>query len=148
MPNNQALQVFFYGGGSVIHDGNIFVPEHGIVADEVPHQANTLRMVDYFDFDTARPEIILGAPKRTILADNDSGNFVQQNGAATHVAGRERGVQGGTAIVSRGKPPSILKTIHFGVQHRVQLLNSLVVSLANNAAINNEHRANRNSAAG
>src|SRR2546430_17531020 len=74
---------------------DVFIPEHRMTCDECPHHIDTGRIVDDGQFNAAAAQELLFAEEGRVLADDDAGNAVEENGAAAHRAGRERRVEHG-----------------------------------------------------
>ena len=77
-----------------------------------------------------------------------SRDAVEQGGAAAHVAGRERRVEHGAAIVGGPEPAGVFQAVHLGVQDGAAVLHAAVVAAADDAAIDDQHRADRNTPLG
>src|SRR5262245_60551395 len=114
--------------GRHLHFPDVFVPKLGVGSDTGPHQFYTLGVVDDGQFDSALANVILGALKGAILADDDARDVVKQSRAAAHVAGRQGGIKGRPAVVTRLEPACVFETIHLGVQNGATLLDTAIVS--------------------
>ena len=122
------------------------MPQQRLSLDKIAHQSLALGIIDNRDFDATRAQIGLGAAKRSILTDNDRRYAIQQNCATAHIAGRQRRVQRRTAIFRRCEATRIFQAIHFRMQDGAASLRALIVAAADDLAINNQHRSNRNAA--
>src|SRR5205085_1579083 len=67
-------------------DADVFIPEPGVRVDEFLHQPNAFRVIEYINLDGVGAQIIFSAGEVRIFADNDAGNFVQNDGPAAHRA--------------------------------------------------------------
>ena len=92
----------------------------------------------------SRAQPLLFAEKGAVLADDDVRNTVEKNGARTHRAGRQRRIHDGRAIDGRRLAACALERIHFSVKHGAALLNTTIVTAADDCAAVNERRSNRN----
>ena len=92
------------------------------------------------------PQQVLLSPKGPVLADHDPGNAVEQNGAAAHGAGRERGVERAAPIHRRRQPAGPLQGVHLRVQDHAARLLPAVVTPAEDAFCRDEDRADRDAA--
>lgn len=65
----------------------------GFLLDELLHQVLTFLIIQDNDFDTPASQKIFFAHESFIFTNDDSGNFIQQDGACAHAAwtGNERG---------------------------------------------------------
>lgn len=125
---------------------DVFVPELRMGGDEYLHQLVTLGIVDHGDFHSPRADIFFRALESAVFADDDSGNAVKQDRAAAHVAWRQRGEKRGTAVVAPREPTGVFQTIHLGVQYRAALLHPPVMSTADDLAVDDQHRPDRDPA--
>jgi hypothetical protein len=125
---------------------NVLVPKGGVHPNEVPQQRCTVTIVGNLDDHAPCAQQILFAPKRAVLSNDDSGNPVEENGAAAHCAGGKRRIQGGRAIDARGLPPCAFERVYFRVQDGTSRLHPSVVAPAKDPSVMNEDRADRNSA--
>ena len=89
---------------------------------------------------------LLLAHERSVLADHDLGNPVEQNRPAAHRAGRERRVERALAIHRRRLPPGPLQGVHLRVEHHASRLLPPVVPAPENAILVDQDRADRNAA--
>jgi hypothetical protein len=114
-----------------------------VVANKIPHQLYTLGVIDNLELDAAGPEVILGTAKRAVLTNHDPRDPVKQDGAAAHVARRQRRIQRRAPVVCCSEPPRVLEAIHLGVEHGAAFLHPLVVAASGDPAIEYEDGADR-----
>src|SRR5262249_25440953 len=128
--------------GRVALFADVLGPELGSSGDELAHQSHTLRVVAHVDLDAARPEVVLlRSAIVCVLADHHTGDAIEQDRPAAHVARHERRIERCARIVRGPQTPRPLEAIHLGVQHGAPLLYSTVVSAPNDAAVDHENGA-------
>src|SRR5262245_61879566 len=110
--------------------------------DEFAHKLHALRIVNDFQHNAARSDVIFRPLKSSILANDDARDAVQQGRSTAHVAWRQGGIEYGAAVVARLQPASTFQAIHFGVQNRTALLNAPIMPSAYDFAVNHKDRAN------
>src|SRR6266545_4309749 len=115
-------------------------------ADEIHHYPNACSVLTHLERHTSTHQQRLFPAKRLVLANDDALNAVQQNRAAAHGAGRERGVERRVAIDGRGLAAGVFERIHLAMQHRAAVLHSAVVTATDDLALSNDDRADRNAA--
>src|SRR5688572_949187 len=125
---------------------DILVPQFRVIGDELPHHADAGRILHHLNFDSAVVEQLLFAEERLVLPDNDARDPIQQNRAATHRAGRKRGVERRFAIDGSGQATGVLERIHLAVQNGAPALDSAVMSTAQDAPVMYQNRPNGNAA--
>src|SRR6266480_3009296 len=62
-------------------DADVFIPQLGMCADEIGHQADTGRILTHLECYTAGGQQLLFAPECAVLANHNARNSVQQNRA-------------------------------------------------------------------
>ena len=62
----------------------------GLLLNELLHQLFALLVIYHHHLDAAAPQELLFAHVGRVLADNDAGNLVQEDGAGAHAAWAER----------------------------------------------------------
>ncbi len=109
-------------------------------------RAMALGVVADVELDATGTQMRFGTGEGPVLADHDTGDVVQQHGARAHVAGRQRRIQRRSAVVGGAEAPGLLQAVHLGMQHGAALLDALVVAAADDRAVDDEHRPDRDAA--
>src|SRR6267378_8350593 len=93
-------------------------------------------------------DVIFRAFEGQVFPDDDAWDFVKERGATAHRTKRKRGIKR-AALVNRSLlAPRIFQAIHFAVVDHTAALDALIVTAANDLAVTNQHRPNRNAAGG
>src|SRR5262245_65342006 len=119
-----------------------------MLGDEALQQVVALRRVEVHDFDATRPEVVLAAHERPVLADDDAGDAIEQDGAGAHVTRRERRRHRRTAVLRGGQPAGNLQRICLAVVNRASVLDSAVVPRARDLAVDEDRGPDRDAALG
>src|SRR5688572_19772111 len=69
---------------------DVLVPDLRVLGDELAHQLDALGRVEVHDLHASRPQELLAADKRAVLAHHHPRNPVQEDGPGAHVARGER----------------------------------------------------------
>ena len=70
-------------------DADVFIPEVGMVGDEVGHEFNAGGVVEVGEGYVVLFEEIFSTEEVLVFADDDAWDFVEECGACAHDAGRE-----------------------------------------------------------
>src|SRR5437773_2648542 len=70
----------------VISHADVLIPKLGLFLDELAHELYALGLLEHFDADALRTHVVLRPLERDVLAHDDPGDAIQQNGAAAHRA--------------------------------------------------------------
>ena len=129
-------------------DADIFVPQGGLRTDEVAHEADAFGVLENFDLDSVAAHMVLGAEKGPVLADDDAGDFVEDDGAAAHRAGRERGIHRRALVNGGGEAAGVAQAVHFAMVDGAAGLDAAVVALADDFAVADQDGTDRDAAFG
>ena len=124
------------------------VPELRVGGDEVLHQPDAARIVDDLELDAPSAEVVFGALEGAILADDDAWHLVEQGRPAAHVAGGEGRVEDAALVLGDSQAAGVFEAIHLGVEDGAAPLDASVVAAADDFAVEDEYRADGNSAFG
>ena len=78
---------------------------------------------------------------------DDPGDSEQESRATAHVARGKCRIQDGALVLRGCEPSGAFQRVHFRVQDRTAFLHALVVTTADDLAIDNQHRTDRYAAA-
>jgi hypothetical protein len=124
------------------------VPEFRVGLNEVRHQLDASRILQNFDFDAARAQVILGSQESFVLTGNHARDFIEHDRAAAHGAGRESRIERAVAIYAGREAAGVAQAIHLAVIDGAAGLHASVVAAANDAAFVHQYRADGNAAFG
>ena len=134
--------------GKLVLDANVFVPEAGVISDEVLHQLNASGVLEDGEVDSLGADVAFGALEGDIFADDDFGDFIEERGTRAHGAGGEGGVEGAAGVDVGGETAGVLEAIHFGVVDDTAVLDALVVSATDDGVIADENGADGDATGG
>ena len=127
---------------------DVLVPELRAGGDEVLHQPDAARIVDDLELDAPSAEVVFGALEGAILADDDAWHLVEQGRPAAHVAGGEGRVEDAALVLGGSQAAGVFEAIHLAVEDGAAPLDASVVAAADDFAVEDEYRADGNSAFG
>jgi hypothetical protein len=104
------------------------------------------RVLDDLHGDAAGPQQPLFADEGPVLADDHARNSVEEDGAAAHGAGRERGVERALTVDPRGLTAPVFQRVHLAVPDDAALLDPPVVTAPEDAPTMLDDGADRDSA--
>ncbi len=85
-------------GGIVVWGyADVLVPEFGLLLDELLHEGGAAGIVEDAELDGVRPEDVLGTHEGAVLADDDSGDTVEEECSGAHDA-RAQGCGDGEGV--------------------------------------------------
>ena len=125
---------------------DIFVPEGGVIGDEICHHRLAARVVIVDHIDARERQHVLKPLEVLGFCHDHAPDPELNDGAGAHHAGAERGVAGDVLVglLAAG----ILNGIHLAMQDRIALLHALVVAASDDFAVAHQHRADRDAAHG
>jgi hypothetical protein len=124
------------------------VPEFRVGLNEVRHQLDASRILQNFDFDAARAQVILGSQESFVLTGNHARDFIEHDRAAAHGAGRESRIERAVTIDARGESAGVAQAIQLAVIDGAARLHSAVMAAADDAAFVHQYRTDGNAAFG
>ncbi len=127
---------------------DVFPPQLWPCGDEISHELDALVILNDLDLNAVRAQVVLGAQERSILANYDARDFIQNDGAATHGARRERRIDRALGVHRGGQASGVAQAVGFSVINRTAGLDAAVVALPDYFSIVNQDRSDRNSSFG
>ncbi len=83
-------------------NADVFIPELGAGLDEIAHEADALGVLEDFEGYALASYVVFGPLEGCVFADDDAGDFVEEDGAAAHGAGGEGGVEDALGVDAGG----------------------------------------------
>ncbi len=127
---------------------DVFVPKLRPGCNKIAHQADALGVLHDVDFYALAPDVILGALKGDVLANDDVGDLVEESRAAAHGTGREGGIKDALGVNAGGKAAGVFQAIHLGMVDDAAVLDALIVAAADDLTLVNEDGPDRDAAGG
>src|SRR6266540_2614719 len=132
----------------VISHADVLIPELRVLLDELAHELDALGLMQHFDADALRAHVVLRPFERDVLAYDDPGDAIQQNGATAHRAGAEGRIDRAT-LINRGLlAAGVSEAIHLRVVDDAPTLHALVAAAPDNVSVEDKDRADGNAALG
>ncbi len=129
-------------------NADVFVPELGAGLDEIAHEADALGVLEDFEGYALASYVVFGALEGCVFADDDAGDFVEEDGAAAHGTGGKGGVEDALGVDAGGEAAGVFEAIHLGMVDDAAVLDALVVAAADDAALVDEDGADGDAAGG
>ena len=120
----------------------------GLAAMKSVISSHALGVVEHHDLDAARPQQVLAAVERAVLADDDTGDLVQQDRAGAHVARRQRRDHRRPGVDRGRQTAGVLEAVGLAVLDGAALLHPPVVADGQHLAVDDERGADRDAALG
>jgi hypothetical protein len=93
----------------------VFVPQLGIVPDELLHEPNAIFILEYLDGYATATEKLFLAHKGPVLANDYARDSVEKNCAGAHGARRQSRVENRLAVNRGWLAAGVLKSIHLAM---------------------------------
>src|SRR5262245_51004302 len=113
---------------SIVTISDVLRPERRLRLNELCHQRLAPRILKDLDGHAARSQERFLAEEGPVLADDDPRDAVEENRAAAHGAGGQRGVDDALTIGPGRLSPRVLKRVHLAVEHGAPALHPAIVA--------------------
>ena len=124
-------------GGAL--DSDILIPKLRFGGDEVAHELDAGRVLADFNVNALGADVFFGALEGYVFANDDTGDFVEEGGAAAHGTGGKGGVEGAALINGSVLAAGILEAVHLGMMDNAAMLDALVVAAADDLPVADKH---------